>query len=557
MLFFDLLQQLALFLLIAYLFSKSPAFLPLVGELLLIKHKLIFFLIFSGFTLLGSHVGPAAYDSLQNAATIGIVSAGLLAGPVFGLTVGLTGGLYGFLLSGFAGEATPYIGSSMLLGLFAGQIHLLLVKRNKTEQLFSPLIALLTTLTASILQLLVVVLLIEPRLSAQSASLGQSIPLLVINALGAALFTIMLRDRKTMFDKVGTMYSAKTLNIAERSLGIFGRGFNESTAQELAEIIYEETGVGAVGISDREKYLAFIGEGDDHHLPGLKIISPQTIAAIRENRIIYADGVKERFTCALSPDCPLGSALIVPLRVDNDVVGTIKLYEPKNRLFLSLNKTLGEGITRLLSEQLLRYRYLDQKNLLTKSELKLIQAQVNPHFLFNALNTIVSVVRKNPDQARSLLLHLSNYFRKNLKRSNDLATLAEELDHVNSYLVIQEARFGAKLRVERHIDPQLLKTRVPTFTLQPIVENAVKHGISNMLEAGTVKISARRETERIVIEVEDDAGAYCEKLNSDGLGMNIVDKRIKALYGNRFGTEISCVPDVYTRVSLILPCEKD
>ena len=108
MLFFDLLQQLALFLLIAYLFSKSPAFLPLVGELLLIKHKLIFFLIFSGFTLLGSHVGPAAYDSLQNAATIGIVSAGLLAGPVFGLTVGLTGGLYGFLLSGFAGEGdTP------------------------------------------------------------------------------------------------------------------------------------------------------------------------------------------------------------------------------------------------------------------------------------------------------------------------------------------------------------------------------------------------------------------------------------------------------------------
>ncbi len=557
MLILDLLQQLALYLLIAYLFSKSPAFRPLLGELLLIKHKIIFFLIFSGFTLLGSHVGPAKYGSLLNAAPIGIVLTGLFAGPLFGLAGGLAGGLYGFLLCGLAGAAAPYIASSMLLGLCAGQIHLLLVKRHKTSQLFSPVLSSLATLAASGLQLLVIVQWIAPRLPGQAAALGQSMPLLIVNALGAALFTIMLRDRKTMSDKVGTMYSAKTLNIAERSLEIFGRGFNETTARELAEIIYEETGVGAVGISDRKKYLAFIGQGDDHHLPGLEILSPQTIAAIRENRIIYADGAGENFTCALSPDCPLGSALIVPLRVDNDVVGTIKLYEPKNKLFSSLNKTLGEGIAKLLSEQLLRYRYEDQKNLLTKSELKLIQAQVNPHFLFNALNTIVSVVRKNPDQARSLLLHLSNYFRKNLKRSNDLATLAEELDHVNSYLFIQAARFGPKLRVERDIDPQLLKTRVPTFTLQPIVENAVKHGISSMLEAGTVKISARRETTRIIITVEDDAGAYCEKLNSDGLGMNIVDKRIKALYGNRFGTKISCVPDKYTRVSLLLPCEKD
>ncbi len=164
-----------------------------------------------------------------------------------------------------------------------------------------------------------------------------------------------------------------------------------------------------------KKILAFVGIGDDHHLSGVNLASPQTISAIRENRVIYADGVKERFKCALSESCPLGSALIVPLRVDNEVVGTIKLYEPKDRLFMNLNRTLGEGIAQLLSEQLLRYRYENQKNLLVKSELKLIQAQVNPHFLFNALNTIVAVVRKDADQARSLLLHLSNYFRKNLK----------------------------------------------------------------------------------------------------------------------------------------------
>jgi two-component system LytT family sensor kinase len=224
---------------------------------------------------------------------------------------------------------------------------------------------------------------------------------------------------------------------------------------------------------------------------------------------------------------------------------------------MNLNRTLGEGIAQLLSEQLLRYRYENQKNLLVQSELKLIQAQVNPHFLFNALNTIIAVVRIDADQARSLLLHLSNYFRKNLKRSGDLATLEEELDHVNSYLVIQRARFGDKLKVEQDVDPQLLNARLPTFTLQPIVENAVKHGISNMLGAGVVKILAYKEDHKMIVAVEDDAGAYCEKLTSDGLGMNIVDKRIKSYFGRQYGTKIDCIPGSLTRVQLTFPYEKE
>ena len=554
--FFGLLQQMAIFLIIAYLFSKSPAFKPLLGELLLVKHKILFLLVFSCFACLGTHIGLPLHDAVVNASAIGVVLAGLIAGPIAGITVGVISGLYGYFLSSFTGTAAIYGLTAVGQGLFAGLVHSYLLYRNKPEQLFNPVIAFVVMLPGAVFQVLAIDL--PTRLQTGVGSVPQAVivPMMIANALGATLFMIMIRDQKTMFDKVGTMFSAKTLNIAERSLGLFGRGFNETTARELAEIIYDETGVGAVGISDCEKYLAFIGLGADHHLPGVKIVSPQTREAIRDNKIIFADGVRERFTCALSPDCPLGAALIVPLREDNEVVGTIKLYEPKHKLFLNLNKTLGEGIAKLLSEQLLRYRYLNQKNLLVKSELKLIQAQVNPHFLFNALNTIVAVVRKDPDQARSLLLHLSNYFRKNLKRSSDLATLAEELDHVNSYLVVQKARFGDKLCVEQDIDQDLLQVKVPTFTLQPIVENAIKHGISNMLEAGTVKISARRNPGRIIIEVEDNAGAYCEQLQNDGLGMNIVDKRIKNLYGSQFGTKVSCVPDEFTRVSLILPSEK-
>ena len=98
------------------------------------------------------------------------------------------------------------------------------------------------------------------------------------------------------------------------------------------------------------------------------------------------------------------------------MIGTINLYEPRNKKFLNMNKTLGEGIASLLSNQLLLARYQEQKNLLMQTELKLLQAQINPHFLFNTLNTIISITRNDAVRARGLLIHLSNFFRKNLKR---------------------------------------------------------------------------------------------------------------------------------------------
>ena len=554
--FMEFFHQMAIFLIIAYLFSKSPAFKPLMGDTLLFKHKVLLYLIFSGFAVFGTYVGASYQEAVANISTIGIVFAGLVAGPSLGIAVGITSGLYDYYLGGFSSLAMICGISAIFQGVLGGLAHLHLSHRGKSEQIFNPTIAILVTVAGFILQL-IAVLIFSKAPDVSWVSLRPIVlPTLLGNSVGAALFMIMMRDQRVMRDKVGAMFSAKALSIAERSLGIFGKGFNETTARELAEIIYDETGVGAVGISNCEKILAFVGEGADHHLAGLKIMSPQTMEAIQENKVIYADGVKEHFTCSLSENCPLGSTLIVPLREDNDVVGTIKLYEPKHKLFLNLNKALGEGIAKLLSEQLLRHRYGNQKNLLIQSELKLIEAQVNPHFLFNALNTIVAVVRVDPDQARSLLLHLSNYFRKNLKRSSGLATLEEELNHVNSYLVIQKARFGERLSVEQEIDAELLKVKVPAFTLQPIVENAVKHGISNMIDSGTIKIYGHRDDDKIVISVEDNAGAFCEKMGTDGLGMNIVDKRIKNFFGSQYGTEVSCVQDEWTIVSIVVPFEK-
>jgi len=549
---FSLLQQMSVFLVIAYLFSKSPAFRPLTGETLRLRHKVLLYFIFSAFSILGTYFGLPVRDAIANTRAIGAVLAGVIGGPVLGAAVGFTGGLHRYALGGFTAFSCGV--STTAEGLLGGLVHLWLVRRGQPEQVFSPKVAFAATFAAEALQMAIILLLARPFADAVALVRVIAVPMMLANSAGAALFMSIMRDQKSMYDKFGVIFSARALKIAERTLGILDQGFARvEAAGEVARIIHEETGVGAVAITDREKVLAFVGTGADHHRAGTPIASELTRRAIEENRVIFADGVHEHFVCSRSAGCPLGSALVVPLRLDAEVIGTIKLYEPKKKLFLNLNRTLGEGIARLLSEQLLRSRYEEQKRLLVTSELKLVQAQVNPHFLFNALNTIIAVLRKDAGQARELLLHLSNFFRKNLKRSGELATLEEELDHVNSYLRIEKARFEDHLLVETAVDPALLAVKMPTFTLQPIVENAIKHGVSNMLEPGVVRIVGRCEGGQAVIEVEDNAGAFCEELKEGGLGMNIVDRRIRNLYGERYGLAVCCTTGQSTRVSVTVP----
>ena len=304
--------------------------------------------------------------------------------------------------------------------------------------------------------------------------------------------------------------------------------------------------------------LGFVGVGADHHLPGTPISSPHTFQAIRNNEVVYADGVDVTYRCAVSRDCKLGSALVIPLRGEgNRVFGTIKLYEPKNKFFSSLNRTLGEGIARLLSNQILAGKIDEQKRLLAQTEIKLLQAQINPHFLFNALNTLAAVIRREPEAARQIVQDLSTFFRKSLKRASTEATLKDEIEHVNAYLRIELARFAGRLDVEIDIPEELLHLQLPAFTLQPIVENAIKYGISQMIDPGRITISARREKDQLTIVVEDSAGLYNPAPENSGMGMNLVDRRIKIRYGDSFGIAVTCKPEQWTRVAIRLPVEEE
>ena len=278
-------------------------------------------------------------------------------------------------------------------------------------------------------------------------------PMILANAVGAALFALVMRDRQRDRDQVAAESSARALRVAGRTLGILARGFGPETAPEVARIIREETGAGAVAITDTTHVLAFDGLGSDHHRAGGPIVSDFSHRAIERER----GGLRRRRARALrlsagGAACPLDAVLVAPLEVDGAVLGTVQLYEPRHQRFRSVNRSLGEGLASLLSAQLLQARYEKAKGLLTVQELKLVQAQVNPHFLFNSLNTIAAVLRTDAARARELLLHLAAFFRKNLKRPAEFATLREELEHVNAYLEIEKARFADRLTVETEVD---------------------------------------------------------------------------------------------------------
>lgn len=193
----------------------------------------------------------------------------------------------------------------------------------------------------------------------------------------------------------------------------------------------------------------------------------------------------------------------------------------------------------------LERKLAEQEVLVVRAKLQALSSQINPHFLFNTLNSIASATRTDPDVARDLIRKLSSILRKLLQEQEHFIPLKEELEFIDSYLDIEEVRFGAgKLVVEKQVEADTLETYVPSMIIQPLVENAVKHGISPQLEGGRIIIRARRGIGSVVIEIEDNgaglSNASGEKADGGhGIGLRNVGERLKVIYGDQCKLELT------------------
>lgn len=179
-----------------------------------------------------------------------------------------------------------------------------------------------------------------------------------------------------------------------------------------------------------------------------------------------------------------------------------------------------------------------QQQRLNEARLAALKSQINPHFLFNTLNSVSSLIRTNPEEARNVVYKLSSILRRLLRKTDNLSPLREELSFIDNYMAIEMVRFGDKLRFRKEIDPDTLDMLVPSMLLQPIIENSIKHGLSSKIDGGVIWVRSRLENARLHLTVEDDGVGIPEAklatLFEQGIGVSNVNERLKVLFGNDY-----------------------
>ncbi|WP_433476222.1 sensor histidine kinase [Spirillospora sp. CA-142024] len=347
----------------------------------------------------------------------------------------------------------------------------------------------------------------------------------------------------------------ETLHTASRAAPAFRAGLTEQGAQKAARHLLVLLGCAAVAITDGERLLAWDGEHDHHSSEVLG----HAEATLGNGRTQVHDVGCDRL------DCLIRRVVVVPLATDDRVVGTLAAYGEEVPAGLI---RAAEEVAQWVDAQLELAELDHSRTLLMEAEMRALRAQISPHFIYNSLTTIASFVRSDPERARELLLEFAGFTRYSFRRHGDFTTLAEELRSIDRYLLLQRARFGEELRVTLRIAPEVLPVAVPFLCLQPLVENAVRHGLQDRSEPGLITIVAEDAGSDCVISVEDDGiGMDPEDVRrllagerrmpgdteAPGIGLANVDDRLRQVYGDEYGLAVETGPGAGTKVTVRVP----
>jgi two-component system sensor histidine kinase LytS len=523
------------------------------------KNKtLILILFFGAFGIVGTYTGNSVFQSVANLRAMAVITGGLFGGPVVGIGAGLIAGLHRVLFDLHGFSAVPCGLATFLEGATAGYISYRIGQRAMTWKIAAPL-----AIVGESCHMLLVLALSRPFSEALRLVEVIAPPMIIINALGAALFVelinVFFQDR----EKRESLHAQQILDIANMTVSHLRSGLNLESARQTALILHTHVRLAAVAITDTRNVLAHVGEGDDHHLPASPIKTEATREVLRtgETRFITDH---EGIGCDVA-DCPHTSAIIVPLTKAGLIVGTLKFYGSETTPLNNTLYELGKGLGNLFSTQLELEDLRIKEHMLAHAEIRRLQAQINPHFLFNSLNTISAFCRTNAEKAQELMTDLSLYMRKNLDSSRGFIPLSDELAQVRSYLTIEKARFGERINVEWRIDETLTNWPIPPLIIQPLVENCIRHGFTNKVRGALVGIRAEKQDGLLHVAVEDNGGGMDEaKVHSllkkselescrEGIGVRNCAQRLEQIYGPEYSLSISSTPGQGTLVSFAIP----
>lgn len=556
MLLLVLLERLGLILILAY-FLVSTRYLRSIIMHRTFRHQLILIIVFGLLVIVANLTGVeitadnkimlsplitglSSTESLANTRMVVIASSAIVGGPFVGSITGLIGGVHRFLQGNFSDAF--YIVSSVLAGGLTG----VLANRFYRNQhhLSSGQIIFLGAL-AELIQLGFVYL-----FSGFEIIKLIFLPMLLLTMIGVEMFMMIIKSYLANETQLRAVQTKDVLELTEKTLPYFHQGLSMESAQAICEVIKQYTHFDAVGLTNCTTVLGHVGAGADHHIAGEAVqtdLSKNVIMTGRK-KVVHS---REEIGCP-HHGCTLASAIVLPLKINHRTVGALKLYLKEEKTLQPVDIRLAEGLCRIFNGQLAEGVAKQQESLAKNAEIKALQSQMNPHFFFNAINTISALMRIDIQKAHQALLYLSTYFRGTLKtaQENEIP-LAEELDVVKAYVNIEQLRFPDKFTIQYAIDKEALTQLVPPFCLQIPIENAIKHAFKQRKTGNIIQVQVQCIENGLNLCVRDNGvGISAEKAavlgksiiedtTGSGTALYNLNRRLINLYGEQSQLHIS------------------
>ena len=375
-----------------------------------------------------------------------------------------------------------------------------------------------------------------------------------VAALVAALVAAAWRSIRAP-QQSGTPEAAmqSALHAASATLPYLRRGLSARTASGATPHLRALMGATAIALADTRAVLAIDGEGREQVRPG-DLLS-KLLAATRDNRLHIVPRL-----VSSDPACPLRSAVLAPLIVQEKRAGTlIAFYRSLGRPSPPELRVVEEAAS-LISAQVELSVVAAQEERLAQAELRALRAQISPHFIYNALAAVAGDIHARPEEARELLIDFAEFTRYLFRDGRSYVTLGEEIDHVERYAHLEQARFRDQLHVTIDVPESTRSVVVPAMSVQPLVENAVRHGVERRAGTGRVSVTVRVSGGDVELRVSDDgAGIEPERLGEvlagagGGIGLANVDARLRSTFGERYALRIESTPGAGTTAVMTVP----
>ncbi|MBV1756275.1 MAG: histidine kinase [Dethiosulfatibacter sp.] len=436
----ELSSNFGIILIIILLLSNQKIFKQMIlKEDMDLKGKIFLSLLFGGLGILATYSGVDILGAIANTREISIILGGLLGGPFVGTAGGLIAGIHRYVIDPNGVTSLPCGITTIIGGVFSGYLY------NKTEFRERWKSGILAGLTIVSLNMLLVLLMTKPFELAIQIVKTILIPMELINTVGIVAILLLTENIFRDKDASAAKQAEIALDIADKTLPYFLNPSKESYV-EICRIISKYAEADDVLISNKTKVVSssrlLTQEENDTVIDIIK-----NVEALRSEKVIQINDLTEKYN-----QFKYKSLAASPIYENNKIIGFLLILFSRNEKLAYKEEVLFQRLSRLISTQFELVKIQQLKKEASRSEIKALQNQINPHFLFNALNTLISFVRIKPEEARELVVNLSDFLRYNIENSMKLININEEIKHVQSYVSIEQARFGERVSVTYDID---------------------------------------------------------------------------------------------------------